>query len=140
MGEALTFGAREPGVEYTDRVTACVVIMDAGRVATVRSRGKHFLPGGGSLPGETPEETAAREVCEGLTRGVRIVRRLGEAVQYFYSESDRRHYRMRATFFAGEFTGEPCGDAAEHELVWLPLADAERECFHACHAWAAGLA
>jgi len=113
-----------------------VVVAVGGRVATVKSGQSHFLPGGGALPGEAPEATIAREVYEELARGVRLTRRIGEAVQYFYSDTDERHYEMRATFFAGAFTDEARGGACEHELHWLPVAEAEQACFHACHAWA----
>jgi 8-oxo-dGTP diphosphatase len=101
----------------------------------VRAGQKHFLPGGGSVPGEAPEETVVREVYEELARSVRLIRKLGEAVQYFYSSTDDRHYRMSATFFAGEFT-EQCGGKGEHELYWPPVSEIEHSCFHACHAWA----
>ena len=137
MAEALIFGSPEPNVQYTERRAAYVVIVNDDRlVATVKSRQKHFLPGGGSLPGEAPEDTIAREVREELARGVRLTRKIGEATQYFYSGADERHYVMRATFFAGAFTDEARGGAREHELQWLPVAEAERACFHACHAWA----
>lgn len=141
------FGSREPRVQYTERRAAYVVVIsDGGEVAAVvGSRPSHFLPGGGSLPGEAPEETVAREVYEELGRGVRLKRKLGEAVQYFYSETDGRHYEMRATFFAGEFTEvarrvrERERGACEHELRWLPPSEAEGAFFHVCHAWAARL-
>ena len=137
MAEPLIFGSPEPGVRYAERRAAYVVVADGdGRVATVESGGRHFLPGGGSLPGEAPEETVAREVSEELARGVRLTRRIGEAVQYFYSGEDGLHYEMRATFFAGAFTDEARGGAGEHELHWLPVAEAEAACFHPCHAWA----
>lgn len=137
MTEPLVFGSPEPGVQYAERRAAYVVVTACdGRVATVNSGGKHFLPGGGSLPGEAPEGTIAREVREELARGVRLTRRIGEAVQYFYSDADGLHYELRATFFAGAFTDEARGGACEHELHWLPVAEAEAACFHPCHAWA----
>lgn len=141
--EPHVFGPREPGVQYTQRLAAYVVVFNAGGevAAVVGSRQKHFLPGGGSLPGEGPEQAITREVSEELGRGVRLTRSVGEALQYFYSEADERHYEMRATFFAGEFTEGPGGarepGACEHELRWLPASEAEGAFFHACHAWAA---
>jgi 8-oxo-dGTP pyrophosphatase MutT (NUDIX family) len=36
--------------------------------------GKFFLPGGGSLPEETAEETVRREIREELARSVRLMR------------------------------------------------------------------
>lgn len=138
MAEMPIFGSTETNIQYTERRAAYVVIVARnGKVALVRGRHKHFLPGGGSLPGEAPEDTVLREVREELARSVRLIRKLGEAIQYFYSAADDRHYKMDATFFAGEFTDEAGTGAGEHELCWLPVAEMERACFHACHAWAA---
>lgn len=137
MTEINTFGFAEPQAQYTERRAAYVVVFNKeGRVAMVRGREKHFLPGGGSEPFEAPEETINREVREELARGVRLICPLGEATQYFYSAADDRHYRMRALFFRGEFTEEPCTGEGEHEMEWLPVEEAERFCFHASHAWA----
>jgi 8-oxo-dGTP pyrophosphatase MutT (NUDIX family) len=136
--ELVTFGSADLTVQYIERRAAYVVVTEGGKVAAVvGAGGKFFLPGGGSLPGESPEETVAREVSEKLALGVRLTRKVGEAVQYFYAEADERYYRMRATFFAGEFTDEAPGGASEHELSWLSLEEVERGFFHACHAWAA---
>lgn len=134
---ALIFGSHAPDVRYVERRAAYVVVFgDNATVATVASRQKHFLPGGGSLPGEAPEDTVVREVREELARGVRLTRGIGEVVQYFYSDADERHYKMLATFFVGELTDDAGGVAGEHELRWLPVDDAARACFHECHAWA----
>lgn len=133
----LAFGFQEQDVDYIERLAAYVVIVnDDGEVAMVRGRHRHFLPGGGSLPGEAPEDTIIREVREELARGVRLLSSIGEAVQYFYSSTDDRYYKMQAVFFTGEFTTETTGGTGEHQLEWMPQGEAERACFHACHAWA----
>ena len=164
--EALIFDTPEPNVQYVERQAAYVVVTDEGKVALVKGQQKsflsgggsspgetpeekvvrkvyaeiapekYFLPGGGSLPDEAPEETVVREVTEELAREVRVTRRIGETIQYFYSAADDRHYQMRATFFVGEFMDEPGSAASEHEVHWLPVSDVEQACFHACHAWA----
>jgi 8-oxo-dGTP pyrophosphatase MutT (NUDIX family) len=140
MAETSTFGSVEPGIDYTERRASYVVVVNTdGQVAMVRGRQNYFLPGGGSEPGEAPEDTIRREVREELARGVRLAGKVCEAIQYFDAPSDDRHYRMHAVFFAGEFTDEPCDGGegeAEHSLEWLPLINAERNCFHASHAWA----
>lgn len=61
---SLTFGKPLEGVAYTERPAAYVVVAgENGSVAAVRgAAGMIGLPGGGSLPGETPEETVRREV------------------------------------------------------------------------------
>lgn len=137
MSNALTFGSPEPGVAYTERRAAYAVIATyEGTVAAVKGRDKWFLPGGGSRPGEGPEDTVVREVREELAKDVRLVGKIGEATQYFYAATDGRHYKMRAVFFMAELMGETSG-LAEHELSWLPVADVERAFFHQSHAWAA---
>lgn len=76
---------------------------------------------------------------EELARGVRLVHRIGEAVQFFHAEDDDAHYRMKAAFFLVEFTDEVRGPA-EHDLVWLPLDQRSPFFFHKCHDWAVGQA
>jgi 8-oxo-dGTP diphosphatase len=134
--EAPTFGTQDPNFHYSERRAAYVVIIRDGLVALVNSGQKQFLPGGGCLLHEAPEETVAREVREELARSVRILHRLGEATQYFYSPADDRHYKMLAIFFAGEFMDESCKLTGEHQLSWLPVTEVEQACFHECHAWA----
>jgi 8-oxo-dGTP diphosphatase len=134
MAEALIFGSPELDTQHTERRAAYVVVISGDKVATVQSHEKYFLPGGGSLPLETPEDTVVREVFEELGRGLHLIRKIGEAVQYFYSSDDDRHYEMRASFFAGELTDELCAGA--HQLYWLSTERAIQSCFHECHAWA----
>jgi 8-oxo-dGTP pyrophosphatase MutT (NUDIX family) len=137
--DIMTFGKPLEGVAYTERPAAYAVVAgESGSVAAVRgASGMTFLPGGGSLPSETPEETVRREVREELARSVRLVRRIGEATQFFYAADEDRHYKMQAKFFLAEFPDEPSGQD-EHELFWLPLAEATNAFFHESHDWAAG--
>lgn len=132
-----TFGICEVDRAYTERRSAYAVVLgEADLVAVVRGPSGHYwLPGGGSLPGESPEETLSREVREELARGVRLIERIGEATQFFYATDDDRHYRMVATFFEAELT-EELRTGAEHELRWLPIQQARTAFFHQCHGWA----
>ncbi len=137
MNEELVFGSQKSDVSYTERRAAYVVITNNGKFAAVKPQQKYFLPGGGSLLGETSEDTVIREVSEELARSVRLIHKIGEVIQYFYSVADDRYYKMRATFFVGEFTDEPCGNSrGENELYWLTEAEAEQAFFHECHKWA----
>jgi 8-oxo-dGTP pyrophosphatase MutT (NUDIX family) len=125
-------------VAYTARPAAYAVIGgENGTVAAVQGpSGGVGLPGGGSLPGETPEETLVREVREELARSVRLVSKIGEATQFFYAAADNCHYKMLGVFFLAEFPDEPSGQG-EHDLFWLPLEKAAEAFFHESHAWAA---
>ncbi len=98
-------------------------------VATIVPRGKRALalPKGGPERGETPEETAAREVREetGLTGTVRAP--LGDVV-YHYRRSGRR-IRKTVTFFLLDYV-EGSTDDHDHEVteaLWVPLDQARTE-------------
>jgi ubiquinone/menaquinone biosynthesis C-methylase UbiE/GrpB-like predicted nucleotidyltransferase (UPF0157 family)/8-oxo-dGTP pyrophosphatase MutT (NUDIX family) len=135
---SMIFGKQLEEVAYTERPAAYAVVAgENGSVAAVRGEaGMIGLPGGGSLPGETPEETLVREVREELARGVRLVSKIGEVTQFFYAADENCHYKMLGVFFLAEFPDEPNGQG-EHELFWLPLAEAAGAFFHECHTWAA---
>src|SRR3954447_135668 len=108
QSDLVVFGSPTPGVSCTDRLAAYAVITNGeSMVAVVNSKKGHFLPGGGSLPGEAPEDTVQREVREELGRGARLLGKLGEAVQYF--PADGKQFKMHAVFFTAEFTDEPSG-------------------------------
>jgi CheY-like chemotaxis protein len=115
------------------RAAYAVILRGDGRVACAcRPRGL-WLPGGGILPGEGPEQAVKREIHEELGRPVLLTGRVGEAVQYFNSTADACWYEMTAYFFAGEFGPMAAG---EQRPFWF---DAGREAgafFHASHAWA----
>jgi hypothetical protein len=42
---------------------------------------------------------------------------------------------MLAVFFLAEFPDDPTGQG-EHDLFWLPLAEADKAFFHQSHSWA----
>jgi 8-oxo-dGTP pyrophosphatase MutT (NUDIX family) len=82
------------------------------------------LPKGGPNPGETPEQTAAREVREetGITAAVREP--LGD-VTYWYRRGGQRVFKT-VHFFLFDFVS---GSTADHdhevdEARWMPLAEA----------------
>jgi 8-oxo-dGTP pyrophosphatase MutT (NUDIX family) len=134
--DALVFGSRRSNIDYVERRAAYVVMIDRGQVAMVGCGQNRFLPGGGSLPGETPEMTVTREVREEIGHSVRPLQLIGKATQYFYAEADVRHYEMAAVFFAGQIGERISNSVPEHQLEWLPFSEAIASCFHECHAWA----
>jgi 8-oxo-dGTP pyrophosphatase MutT (NUDIX family) len=82
------------------------------------------LPKGGPNPGESPEETAAREVREetGVTATVREF--LGD-VNYWYRRGGRRVYKTVHFFLCDYVSGST--DDHDHEVEearWIPLAEA----------------
>jgi CheY-like chemotaxis protein len=134
------FGSAPSGVACRKRRAAYAVIIGGdGRVACVSRPRGFWLPGGGMLPGERPEDAVRREVREELGRAVRLTGRVGEALQYFDSPADACWYEMTAYFFTAEFAGEPQG-AGDEATCWLDADHGRGSFFHACHAWAVSCA
>jgi 8-oxo-dGTP pyrophosphatase MutT (NUDIX family) len=84
------------------------------------------LPKGGQHAGESPEETAAREVREETGIVARVRDRLGQ-VDYSYRRGGRRIDKT-VHFYLCEFEA---GDTADHDhevddARWIPLAEARR--------------
>jgi 8-oxo-dGTP diphosphatase len=102
-----------------------VVRGDDVMVIVPRGRGRILgLPKGGANAGESPEETAAREVREETGINVRVRERLGQ-VDYRYRRGGRPIDKT-VHFFLCEFED---GDTADHDhevddARWMPLADA----------------
>jgi 8-oxo-dGTP pyrophosphatase MutT (NUDIX family) len=105
------------------------VVVRGDEVMVIVPRGRRRvlgLPKGGADPGETPEQTAAREVREetGITATVRD--RLGQ-VDYSYRRGGRRVDKT-VHFFLCVFEA---GDTADHDhevddARWMPLREARR--------------
>ncbi|MEA2291147.1 MAG: hypothetical protein QOF17_167 [Solirubrobacteraceae bacterium] len=102
------------------------VVVRGAEVLVITPTGKRVtgLPKGGPNAGETPEQTAAREVREetGITAAVREP--LGD-VRYWYRRGGRRVHKT-VHFFLFDFVS---GSTADHDhevddARWIPLVDA----------------
>jgi 8-oxo-dGTP diphosphatase len=131
------FGERKANTVYQPRPGAYAVIFDdAGRVAVVRTLQDVGLPGGGSDAGETPEETLEREVREECARGVTVLRRLGETIQFVFVPSEQKHFRKHGVFFAAELGPRlPQPPEADNTLLWLSPPDAIAQLATESQAW-----
>jgi 8-oxo-dGTP pyrophosphatase MutT (NUDIX family) len=84
------------------------------------------LPKGHPDPGETPEQTARREVREETGLDAEPIEELGE-IRYWY-RGKRGRVHKRVVFYLFEYRS---GDIADHdseieEARWMPLAEAAR--------------
>ena len=137
----LQFGTPEPGVVYRDRPAAFAVAEREGRIAAVRvtKDGASWfdLPGGAIDPGESEKQAVVREFGEETGLIVKPGMLITRADQ-FMRKTDGDPVNNRSTVFRAEVTGE---DAAlkiedDHELIWLPPAEAATRLRHDSHAWA----
>jgi 8-oxo-dGTP pyrophosphatase MutT (NUDIX family) len=105
------------------------VVVRGEEVMVIVPRGRHRvlgLPKGGPMDGETPEQTAAREVREETGITARVERRLGQ-VDYSYRRGGRRIDKT-VHFYLCVFED---GDTADHDhevddARWIPLREARR--------------
>ena len=105
------------------------VVVRGDDVIVIVPRGRRRilgLPKGGANAGESPEDTAAREVREETGINVAVRERLGQ-VDYTYRRGGRRIDKT-VHFYLCDFEA---GDTADHDhevddARWMPLADARR--------------
>jgi 8-oxo-dGTP pyrophosphatase MutT (NUDIX family) len=105
------------------------VVVRGDDVIVIVPRGRRRilgLPKGGANAGESPEDTAAREVREETGINVAVRERLGQ-VDYTYRRGGRP-IEKTVHFFLCEFED---GDTADHDhevddARWMPLVDARR--------------
>src|SRR3954454_14118218 len=106
------------------------VVVRGDDVMVIVPRGRRRvlgLPKGGQNVGETPEETAAREVREETGITAVVEEPLGD-VSYIYRRGGRRVHKT-VHFFLCRFVS---GDTADHDhevedARWIPLLDARTD-------------
>jgi 8-oxo-dGTP diphosphatase len=131
------FGVRIAGAEYHLRPGGYSVISSAMEIAVVATPGGWFLPGGGQLPDETPEQAAIREAREECGLLIEIVRQIGVADEVVYSGDEQKYFRKRCTFFrACQKADNLAVIENDHTLHWLSLDAAICRLNHESQKWA----
>jgi 8-oxo-dGTP pyrophosphatase MutT (NUDIX family) len=105
------------------------VVVRGDDVIVIVPRGRRRvlgLPKGGAIAGESPEQTAAREVREETGITATVSDRLGQ-VDYSYRRGGRR-IEKTVHFFLCQFVA---GDTSDHDhevddACWMPLREAVR--------------
>ena len=83
------------------------------------------LPKGHVEPGETPTETAVREVCEETGILGRIVAPLGVIDFWFVADGKRIHKTVHHYLLVAESGELSDADVEVTEVAWVPLADVD---------------
>jgi ADP-ribose pyrophosphatase len=111
-----------------DEVSAGAVVFyrgDAVEYLLLHYASGHWdFPKGNIEPGETPEQTALREIKEETGLDVKLVPGFREEVEYVYSRGGRR-VRKKVIFFLAEAPSKEVRLSWEHVgYAWLPFDQA----------------
>jgi 8-oxo-dGTP diphosphatase len=132
----LVFGKPIKGYRYIERPGAYAIILDeATRVAVVKNPLGYFLPGGGQEPGESPEETAKREVLEECGFSIEVLYKIGNANQYI-SGPDLALLKQCIFFRAQQISEKGLPTETDHELHWFKIDQARTLLSEECQVWA----
>ena len=94
------------------------------------------MPGGGSLAGETADQTLARDVQEEGGLQVDGLQRIGEAWECVYAVEEDRYYCKLGVFFSGMGIEQFEDQEDDHQLIWLSPEQALTFLIHGIHCWA----
>ncbi len=133
----MEFGVQVAGRHYQPRPGSYAVMFnDLQQVAIVETPRGCFLPGGGALPGESPEDTLTREVLEECGCEVEIIGPLGFVTEYVFADGEG-YFAKQCSFFQAKL-GNQVRELTEpdHRLVWLSIPNATARLIHGSHAWA----
>ncbi len=131
------FGSRVEGCPYVLRPSAYALVRNAGgELAVVRTARGFFLPGGGVMPDESPEQTVEREAKEECGLVLRPRALLGRAVEIVYSVRENACFEKGSVFIEADVVGRVTSTEPDHELVWLNFDQAMDALSPESHRWA----
>lgn len=129
------FGEKVESVEYLQRAGSYAVMIKDGRAGVLKAKGydTYFLVGGGIDAGESDAETLRREAIEEIGFHVEIGEKIGEAIEYFYSEREGKYVAKQCHFYRAELNGK-AEHEGKHELVWITPRELG-EMHHQSYRW-----
>lgn len=134
--KVLEFGAKIPGQIYVDRPGAYAVIFgEDGRVGVVRNSKGYFLVGGGIDENESPEEALYREAKEEIGGKIKIISKIGEAIEYNFAEELNQYFTKHGYFYRATLIETGKGEL-DHEWQWLILEEAVNKLIPLSQKWA----
>ena len=131
-----SFGAIEPGIEYTPRRGGYAVVERDGQIAVVKTPRGCFLPGGGAEGDEPLALAAIRETREETGLIVSITGEIGTADEFVSSPKYGDHFQKLCTFFSARVVSQVDECEADHDLLWAEPDEAVDLLTHGSQKWA----
>jgi 8-oxo-dGTP diphosphatase len=131
------FGEKVKGVEYRRRPGSYAVMIKDDRVGVLKAKGydTYFLVGGAIEAGESETETLRREAVEEIGFRIEVGEKAGAAIEYFYSEREKRYIAKECHFYRVALAGK-ADEKGKHELVWITRNELDR-LHHRSYQWIA---
>jgi 8-oxo-dGTP diphosphatase len=139
MISKLTFGYKEPTVQYVLRPSCYAVIFNktCSKIAIIEKGEHYFLPGGGMEGTETKEACLQRELLEELGWAIEINQYIGNAARYFYAKQEDTYYLNDGFFYIAKMIKKQTENCEEdHVLQWMPPLLAMEHLIHDHQKWA----
>lgn len=134
------FGEIAHGVNYIDRPGSYALIVRDGALLIVETASGRFLPGGGLGAAEAPEDALRRELLEETGLVPERFSVLGTARQLVTESSTGTGYNKIETFYLVSVIAEHATPTeSDHNVRWLPLAEARDILREEAQRWAVGL-
>lgn len=136
------FGDPKPGRTHKARPAAFGVAHRDGRIAVVHVRPDEGgdwidLPGGAVDPGEDEHQALVREFGEETGLKITVGAEVARVAQYFIKSGDEAVNNQGGVYeVAVEAEAPELQIEEDHELVWIPAAEAILSLRHDSHAWA----
>lgn len=129
------FGEKAAGAQYKRRAGSYAVIVENGRIGVLKAAGyaDYFLIGGGIEAVESDRETLEREAREEIGFQIEVGEKAGEAIEYFYSEREKKYVAKECRFYRVRLLRET-EEKGKHELIWINRDELDRM-HHESYRW-----
>ncbi len=123
QSKILEFGIKIPDQVYSQRPGAYAVLLrEDGYIGIVSNPRGYFLLGGGIDGNEYPEEALHREVKEEIGGKIKIISKIGEAIEHHFAKELNQYFSKHGYFYKAALLKIGKGES-DHELQWHSLQD-----------------
>ena len=131
------FGEKLDNVEYMDRRGVYGVVLNKnGKIATIKTSGGYFLPGGGIENIENHKECLEREFMEETGYEIEVEKYIGQSALYHISRSGQYIYGI-GNFYFVSLKNKTCSEIEkDHEMLWMEPNECIKSLFLEHQVWA----